>query len=168
MTRRASIMKGEVDHRFSSEVAKQPIEIRLDMCLQCGVCAGSCPIAFAMDYTPREIMELVKLGLRDRALMCKAIWLCSGCYACSDRCPENVNPAEIINSIRSIAYKSKIDVPKMFIKIAENLLSYGWIYEVDEFTNEERSDLGLPKLKPPNLEALRKMLEEHLFKEGQR
>lgn len=166
MTRRASIFKGEVDHKFSSEIAKKSIEIRLEMCLQCGVCAGSCPILFAMDYTPREIVELVKLGLRDRALTCKAIWLCSGCYACSDRCPENVNPAEIINSIRSIAYRSKVNTPTMFSKIVENILSYGWIYEVDELTNEERSDLGLPQLKTPNLKALKKMLEEHLLREG--
>ncbi len=164
MAKRIAISKGEVDKAFPSEIVKHAIEVKPDMCLQCGICAGSCPIAFAMDYTPREIMELVKLGLRDRALNCKAIWLCSGCYTCTDRCPENVNPAEIINSIRSIAYKLNVKVPSMFIKMLENLLSYGWIYEVDEFTNEERSNLGLPQLKPPNLEAIRKMLEDYITK----
>jgi len=28
-------------------------------CIQCGTCSSSCPTAYAMDYTPRRLWQLV-------------------------------------------------------------------------------------------------------------
>lgn len=159
MARMGRLGRADVDPRFESDVLKYPVKLNVDACLQCGVCGGSCPVAFSMDYTPRELVELVKLGLKEKALSCRAIWICTGCNVCSDRCPEDVNPSEVLNSLRALAFKSGFKVPEMFLKMMENLLSYGWIYEVDEFTNEDRADRGLPQLKPPSLDSLKKMME---------
>ncbi len=34
-------------------------------CMQCGTCSGSCPNAFAMDLTPRQLWRLAQLGDRE-------------------------------------------------------------------------------------------------------
>ena len=31
-------------------------------CIQCGTCTASCPNAFAMDLTPRQLWRMVSLG----------------------------------------------------------------------------------------------------------
>ena len=35
-------------------------ESRLEMCIQCGTCGGSCPSAAVMDHTPRALFAMLK------------------------------------------------------------------------------------------------------------
>ncbi len=35
------------------------------ICFQCGTCTAGCPTVYAMDYTPRQILRMVNLGMRD-------------------------------------------------------------------------------------------------------
>ncbi|MCS6843379.1 MAG: 4Fe-4S dicluster domain-containing protein, partial [Caldilineales bacterium] len=35
---------------------------RLDRCIQCGTCGGSCPSAADMDHTPRQLFALIFAG----------------------------------------------------------------------------------------------------------
>ncbi|HDG98325.1 MAG TPA: heterodisulfide reductase subunit C, partial [Desulfobacterales bacterium] len=32
----------------------------IKMCMQCGVCAASCPLSMQMDYSPRKIFLLIR------------------------------------------------------------------------------------------------------------
>ncbi len=77
-------------------------------CLQCASCSGGCPVAYAMDYTPREVIRMVQLGLRDEALACSSIWICSSCNTCYTRCPGGVDIPEVMTSLRSIAIKEGV------------------------------------------------------------
>ena len=38
-------------------------------CYQCGKCVSTCPVANHMDFPPREIMQMVKLGLKEETYM---------------------------------------------------------------------------------------------------
>ena len=53
-----------------SEMVSQPDELAsvkemVRACIQCGTCTGSCPNAFAMDYTPRHLWRMVLMGLKE-------------------------------------------------------------------------------------------------------
>ena len=38
------------------------------MCMQCGVCSGSCPLGPAWDHPPQEIFMMIRAGKRDEVL----------------------------------------------------------------------------------------------------
>jgi heterodisulfide reductase subunit C len=74
-------------------------------CYQCGTCSGGCPTVAAMDYTPRQIIRMVNLGMRDRVLSSRTIWLCASCYQCQVRCPREVKITEVMAALKGIAMK---------------------------------------------------------------
>lgn len=69
-------------------------------CYQCGKCSAGCPVAFAMDYPPRQIIRLLQLDLVDEALKADSIWICASCETCSARCPRNVDIASLMDALR--------------------------------------------------------------------
>lgn len=74
-------------------------------CYQCGKCTGGCPVAYAMDYTPRQIMRLLQFGLIDKALRSSTIWLCASCSTCTARCPREVDIARVMDALRALSLK---------------------------------------------------------------
>lgn len=81
---------------------------RTSLCYQCGKCAAGCPVAFAMDYTPRQIIRLLQLGLTNEALHADSIWICATCDTCSTRCPRGVDIASMMDAMRREAFNQGI------------------------------------------------------------
>lgn len=69
-------------------------------CYQCGKCTGGCPLSFAMDYAPRQIVRMVQLNMKERVLGSSTIWLCATCATCTARCPREVDLAAIMDALR--------------------------------------------------------------------
>ncbi len=69
-------------------------------CYQCLKCSAGCPMTFAMDYPPNQIMRMVQLGQEDELLASKTIWVCLTCNTCSIRCPNDIDIALVIDSLR--------------------------------------------------------------------
>jgi len=118
-------------------------------CYQCGKCSGGCPVAFAMDNTPREIMRFLQLSMVDEALKSHTIWLCASCQTCSERCPQEVDIAKVMESLRIIAKQKgfinekKIDLfHELFLKSVE---SNGRVHELGLILGS--NILGLQPLK---------------------
>jgi heterodisulfide reductase subunit C len=76
---------------------------RLDMCIQCGTCGGSCPSAADMDHSPRRLFALIKAGEVDQVLESNTPWYCVSCYMCMTRCPQEVHITDIMYSLKSLA-----------------------------------------------------------------
>ncbi len=74
--------------------------IDLTNCYQCGKCSAGCPMASAMDYSPRQIIRMLQLGLADQALRSRSIWLCASCETCATRCPRDVDVAKVMDILR--------------------------------------------------------------------
>lgn len=74
----------------------------VDACIQCGVCAGSCPVSHVMDYTPRQLVHMIQLGFKQEVLNSNTIWLCTACFSCSVRCPRGIHPTELMKKLKSI------------------------------------------------------------------
>jgi heterodisulfide reductase subunit C len=96
-----------VDPAFQGEVAAeigaQIDELDLAYCFQCGICSGSCPTVGRMEYGPRRLMHMVRLGLVDQALQSKDIWMCVSCFSCTARCPQGIQIADVMSVLRNIA-----------------------------------------------------------------
>ena len=85
------------------EIVAQIGELDLSYCFQCGVCSGSCPTVDRMEYGPRRIMHMVRLGLIDQVLQSKDIWMCVSCFSCSARCPQGIQIADVMSVLRNIS-----------------------------------------------------------------
>lgn len=75
----------------------------IKMCMNCGVCAGSCPLREHMDYPPRQIFSLIRAGKREEVLSSKAIMLCTSCYTCEVRCPRSIPVIDVMHGLAHYA-----------------------------------------------------------------
>ena len=55
------------DPAFGREV-KQVSGVNIDRCYQCLTCSLGCPLAFAMDYLPHQVIRMTQLGFKERVL----------------------------------------------------------------------------------------------------
>jgi heterodisulfide reductase subunit C len=95
-----------VDHGFLAEVLDAvPGDSRLELCIQCGTCGGSCPSAADMDHTPRQLFALVRAGERSTVLASNTAWMCVSCYSCAVRCPQEVHIPDVMYGLKSIAVR---------------------------------------------------------------
>ena len=78
-------------------------------CYQCGKCSAGCPMAKYMDILPSQIIRFAQLGLEDALLSCNAIWLCVSCLTCNTRCPKGVKIAEVIEAVRRVRLRARLD-----------------------------------------------------------
>jgi heterodisulfide reductase subunit C len=74
--------------------------VALDRCIQCAVCASVCPAAEFMDHSPRKLIALIDGGYRDEVLDSNTFWTCASCFACSERCPEGIHPADLMYALK--------------------------------------------------------------------
>ena len=96
---------------FVDEVAAEPGGEKINECIQCGVCSGSCPTVEWWEYPPRKIIAMIRAGKRDKVLSSTSAFNCVTCYSCTVRCPRNINPTQLIHAVEAIAeregYKPK-------------------------------------------------------------
>jgi len=107
----------------------------LQACYQCQKCAAGCPVVEAMDLLPNQILRHIQYGHRDRVLGSKTIWICASCYTCSVRCPNNIDIARIIDTLRQKAVRSEItpgekDIPVFHSVFLDEVKSRGRIHEL--------------------------------------
>jgi heterodisulfide reductase subunit C len=107
----------------------------LALCYQCGKCTAGCPIAFEMDYPPHQIIRGVQFGKRDMVLSSRTIWLCAACETCSTRCPQEVDPAGIMDALRRIAYAEGVRSPERDVPLFHRIFlgtvrQFGRVFEV--------------------------------------
>ena len=77
-------------------------------CYQCGTCSAGCPFVDEMDLSPDEVIRYVILD-RKEVLNSITIWLCSSCFTCAERCPRDINITKIMEALRQIILRKKID-----------------------------------------------------------
>jgi heterodisulfide reductase subunit C len=77
-------------------------------CYQCQKCSSGCPVASFMEIKPHQMMHMMALGMEEKLQRSPAIWLCLSCYTCTTRCPNKVDVAGAIDSLRSSAYKRQV------------------------------------------------------------
>jgi heterodisulfide reductase subunit C len=143
---------------FSSEITSRHGGETLKSCYQCGTCASSCPVArIDARFNPREIIKLSLLGEKEEVISGDAIWLCTSCFNCQERCPQNVEIADVIYALRNIALEAGHS-PNIYSDFASALIAEGRIVSISKFVEKKREEYGLPTLKPVALDELNKIL----------
>ena len=90
---------------FEEVVRATPGDSRLQMCIQCGTCAGSCPSGQDMEHSPRQLFAMIRAGERKEVLSSSAHLYCVSCYYCAVRCPQKVSIPGIMYTLKSMAIK---------------------------------------------------------------
>ncbi len=127
--------ESELRAAFLKEVFEIPGGDKIKRCIQCGTCSGSCPVSYAMDFQPREVIALFRAGLIERILRSKTIWICASCYQCTTRCPSGIKITDIIYALKRLAMDRKIFPDKFPVyvlssKFVENVNKYGRNFEI--------------------------------------
>ncbi len=123
----------DCDPNFVKEVIKAGGK-NAHICFQCGTCTAGCPTVYAMDYTPRQILRMVNLGMKDKVLQSGTIWLCASCYTCQSRCPRGVEITSLMGALKSLAIKEGVDVknikgPAFYNSFIDIAMSNGRMFE---------------------------------------
>ena len=100
--------ESELDPAFASEIASIPGGEKLYSCIQCGTCSGMCPMAPYMDYTPRQIIAMVRAGFKGDVLASYTTWLCASCYSCTVECPKEIKITDIMYAAKRLAIREGI------------------------------------------------------------
>ena len=73
------------------------------MCMQCGVCSGSCPFGDHWEHPPQEIFMMIRAGQREEVLNSSSMWMCTSCYNCIVRCPRELPITHIMHGLAHYA-----------------------------------------------------------------
>jgi heterodisulfide reductase subunit D len=123
----------ERDVEFGEKVTPD-LEV-LRTCIQCGTCSASCPTAYAMDYTPRQLWKLIQLGLRDEVVNSRTFWLCTTCKACTVRCPRGIDLTQTMLMLKEYAVRESLKVPEGIGILRETVTTN---YNISGDDNENR------------------------------
>ena len=78
---------------------------KVQMCIQCGVCAGSFPMGSHWEHTPQKIFMMIQANQREALLSNESMWMCTSCYNCITRCPSKVPVSHIMHGLASYAMR---------------------------------------------------------------
>lgn len=71
-------------------------------CYGCKKCSNGCPLTFAMDLHPYQVVRYVQLGLWQRLKNCRTIWICASCHTCLTRCPNQVDLPRLMDVLKQM------------------------------------------------------------------
>lgn len=97
----------------------------LRSCYQCGRCTGICPWIKVENkkFSPRKLVHFAQLGF-ENLFSEEDLWLCTTCDECAAYCPKEVDPPEVIKSIRSVSCE-RGEVPRGLSDALNNLYELG-------------------------------------------
>jgi len=113
-------------------------------CQQCGGCAAACPGQRHGGIRPAELMARASLGSVDVSSDAM-LWRCARCMACSERCPSDADPGEVIASLREAAV-ARGNRPQYFIEEAKRFVQTGICFPRTGMTRKIRKELALPDM----------------------
>jgi heterodisulfide reductase subunit C len=150
---RTALAITKLDPNFKFEVTKVPGGQNIMRCFQCGTCNVGCPVREIEEkYNPRKIIRMVVLGMKERVLSSEFIWLCSACYTCQERCPQDVKISDVMNALKNLAVKEG-QIHSSFAKRVELVGTQGRLFPISDFDNTKRKEMGLPQIPPKNEEV---------------
>ena len=95
-------------------------------CMQCGMCAASCPLGYAMEHPPRKLLLELDSGNLEAILASPSLWMCVACYTCSSRCPRGIELTDRVwPALRDQAMQAGHQPPAELQETMQSLFKYG-------------------------------------------
>lgn len=89
----------KVNPEFATELTKYGVG-DFNACFNCGNCTATCSLSTSDSSFPREMIRYTTLGLEDDIKASLKPWECYYCGECSNECPREANPGELMMSLR--------------------------------------------------------------------
>ena len=145
------------DPDFTAEFIDAGIET-VQHCFQCGTCSGGCPSGRRTPYKVRQIVRKCLLGLKEEVITDDALWMCTTCYTCQERCLRSVKIVEIIKKARNIAAHAGY-MAKPHKMTGVFVMNTGHGVPINDATKALRAKIGLSEI-PPTTHAYPDALAE--------
>lgn len=171
-----------MDLEFMEKIHSIPGGGAIKRCIQCGTCSGTCPVSWAMEESPRQIIAMIRAGMKDKVLESPTIWTCASCYSCTVRCPQEIKITDIMYILKRLAIKENreqsrkaeafsrifVDIVNEYGRNNEFALMRRYLLSTRPFSSIKEGDIGwqlkrhgrLPlSVKPvKDIEGLRKIV----------
>lgn len=157
----SSEKKHIVDFEFRAKLNEYLGGDHHNFCYQCGACVALCPASdYSEKFNPRAIMLMAALGMRDKLIDPDSpIWLCTNCYTCYERCPQDVRPVEVITALKNMCQDENC-APEIVNKYSEGILKSGVSTPLSSAIQRRREKFGLPEFKMTGYDELEKILDQ--------
>jgi heterodisulfide reductase subunit C len=137
---------------------------KISACFQCQKCSNGCAFTPAMDILPHELMHRLQLGLVDEVVNSDTVWVCASCETCTTRCPNDIDIAHIMDTLRQMSVKrgvkkSQRKAPLFHAEFLASIKRFGRLHEasmVSLFALKDEGVGGLLKQAGMGLDMLRK------------
>ncbi|MEW6186369.1 MAG: 4Fe-4S dicluster domain-containing protein [Thermodesulfobacteriota bacterium] len=123
----------EVNTNFARKVVAD-WKVDVLACYQCGKCSNGCPVTFAMDFLPHQLIRMLQMGLTDEVLNSKTIWVCASCETCTTRCPNEIEISKLMDDLKQEVLKrgqkpEQEEVARFHEAFLSNIKKFGRINE---------------------------------------
>ncbi len=117
----------QIDESVSMDFIDKLAELsgeNVKLCMQCGTCTGSCPMAEKMDFVPRKVMHYAQFGLEEMLNNINTYWNCASCLSCTVRCPRDIDIAKVMEALRQLVLRTNenfIEPSKIPVELVKEL-----------------------------------------------
>ncbi len=111
------VLKLNLRERTFARQIEQRLKVDVRRCYQCGRCTAGCPVAYAMDAAPHQVMRGIQLEQPDWVLGRNTYWICASCVTCSTRCPCEVDIARVMDGLRELALEAGLRPSERTVKV---------------------------------------------------
>ena len=162
VTGKASKSRKSVD--TSRKSVESLSEQKISTCYQCQKCTNGCPMTFAMDINPHQVMHNIQLDSIDDVLNSDTIWVCASCETCTARCPNEIDIAHVMDTLRQLSMKMGVkrahkQAPLFHQAFLANVKRLGRMHELSmaiDFTLRSEGLKGLTRQAKLGLGMIRK------------
>ena len=118
------------------KVVEEASRQNVSACFQCGKCTNGCPITFTMDIGPHKLVRLLQYGHLSDVLHSDTIWVCASCETCTTRCPNGIDIAHLMDTLRQLSQNQGIkasqhSVPIFHSTFLSSIKRYGRVHETE-------------------------------------
>jgi ferredoxin len=89
----------KVNLEFADDIKKYGAK-DFNACYNCGTCTAICDLSDADNSFPRKMIRYTTLGIEDEIKYSLDPWLCYYCGDCSQSCPRQADPGNLMMSLR--------------------------------------------------------------------
>ena len=151
--------KSGLNFAFREKLNSVAEGFRHNYCYQCGACVADCPAGnYSEGFNPRLILLKAILGFEKELISAESeIWDCTNCYTCSERCPQDVRPIDVIIALKNICVREG-KAPQFVGKVYGSVMASGITTKMSSLVEKRREEFGLSPVQDVPVDELKKMI----------